>query len=80
MFIGGFMVWLAIGSAVVFASVVAGLWYVRTKEASALAQFEESDDYYPFGDYQRATEYAEFCPISRFMKEQTQQEANAVTQ
>jgi hypothetical protein len=68
------MVWLAVFSTLIFTSVVAGLWYVRTREASTLARLEGHSQ----NDYERAAEYAEFCPMSRFFKETTESKANAV--
>jgi hypothetical protein len=65
------MVWLAIFSSLLFTSVVASLWYVRTRESTLLARLESTES-----DYDRAAEYAEFCPMSRFFKETTEPAAS----
>ncbi len=70
------MVWLALFSTLIFTSVVAGVWFVRTREASTLIRLEGQSE----NDYDRAAEYAEFCPMSRFLKETTEPKANAVSQ
>jgi hypothetical protein len=55
---GAIMVWLAITSTVIFSSVVAGLWFVRTREASMIERLEANSQF----DYDQVAQYAEFCP------------------